>query len=68
MKGGTVTPIILQEPLKKLIESGVAAPSFVFEKGIEIDEVPETYQEFSNHEILKPYIRFDDFRLQWKRL
>lgn len=58
MKGGSVTSNTLHEPLKRLIESGVATPSFVFEKGIEIDEVPETYQEFSNHDILKPYIRF----------
>jgi len=55
---GGVTPHLHADTLKKLIDSGKATPSFVFGKEISIEEAAVTYQEFSNHEILKPVIRF----------
>lgn len=56
---GPVAPNSLQEPLRRLIESGVARPSFVFGKGFKVNEAPQAFRQFSNHEILKPFIRFD---------
>ena len=49
-----------QPALKKLIESGRAKPSFVFDKELRIEDAPEAYQEFSDHDFIKSVIRFDD--------
>ncbi|KAH9205911.1 hypothetical protein DL95DRAFT_375740 [Leptodontidium sp. 2 PMI_412] len=46
---------------KHLIISGRAKPSFVVDRELRIDDAPEAYQEFSDHDFIKSVIRFGDF-------
>lgn len=49
-----------QPALKKVIESGRARPSFVFDRELRIEDAPEAYQESSDHDFIKSVILFDD--------
>ena len=60
IRSGIVPLRQYQPALKKLIESGRAKPSFVFDKELRIEDAPEAYQEFSDHDFIKSVIRFDD--------
>jgi threonine dehydrogenase-like Zn-dependent dehydrogenase len=59
IRSGIVPLRQYQPALKKLIESGRAKPSFVFDKELRIEDAPEAYQEFSDHDFIKSVIRFD---------
>ena len=59
IKAGAVVPHTHHEALKRLIDTGKVDLDFVWGKDIEIHEAHQTYQEFSNREILKPVIRFN---------
>ena len=48
-----------QPVLKKLIESGRAKPSFVFDRELRIEDAAKAYKEFSDHDFIKSYISFE---------
>ena len=60
IKSGIVPLRQYHAPLKRLIESGRAKPSFVFDREIRIEDAPKAYQEFSDHDFIKSVIRLDD--------
>ncbi|KAH8657580.1 putative S-glutathione dehydrogenase [Tricladium varicosporioides] len=55
---GVVQIRLYQSLLLKLIESGKARPSFVFEKEYKIEDAPKAYQEFNEHKVTKAVFRF----------
>ncbi|PYI01807.1 alcohol dehydrogenase GroES domain-containing protein [Aspergillus sclerotiicarbonarius CBS 121057] len=58
LKSGTAEIHRLQPPLRDLIESGKAKPSFVIDEILHsVDEVPRAYQMFEKKEIIKPVIQ-----------
>lgn len=59
IKSGIVPLRQYQPALKKLIESGRAKPSFVFDRELRIEDAPEAYKEFSDHDFIKSVIRLD---------
>ncbi|KAG4421294.1 hypothetical protein IFR04_005596 [Cadophora malorum] len=61
IRSGIVPLREYQPALLKLIQSGRAKPSFIVDREIKIDDAPETYQEFSDHDFIKSVIRFGDF-------
>ncbi len=61
IRSGIVPLRQYQPALKKLIESGRAKPSFIIDRELRIDDAPEAYQEFSDHDFIKSVIRFGDF-------
>jgi hypothetical protein len=60
IRSGIVPLRQYQPALKELIESGSAKPSFVVDKELRIEDVPEAYQGFSDHDFIKSVICFDD--------
>jgi len=50
---------LYQELLKKLIESGKAKPSFVFDKEFRIEEGAKAFREFNDHKIIKAWFNFE---------
>lgn len=56
IKGGIVPLRQYQTALKKLIESGRAKPSFIFDKELRIEEAGKAYKDFSDHDFIKSYI------------
>lgn len=48
-----------QPALLKLIESGRAKPSFIFDRELKIEDAPEAYTEFSDHDFIKSVFRLD---------
>ncbi|PMD58295.1 putative S-glutathione dehydrogenase, partial [Hyaloscypha bicolor E] len=48
-----------QPALKRLIESGRAKPSFIFDRELRIEDAAEAYKEFSDHDFIKSVIRLD---------
>jgi threonine dehydrogenase-like Zn-dependent dehydrogenase len=60
IKGGIVPLRQYQPALKRLIESGRAKPSFIFDRELRIKDAPEAYKEFSDHDFIKSVIRLDD--------
>jgi hypothetical protein len=59
--GSGIVPLRQYQPaLKELIESGRAKPSFVVDKELRIEDAPEAYKGFSDHDFIKSVIRFDD--------
>ncbi|KAG4440731.1 hypothetical protein IFR05_003775 [Cadophora sp. M221] len=61
IRSGIVPLREYQPALLKLIISGRAKPSFIVDRELRIDEAPEAYQEFSDHDFIKSVIRFGDF-------
>jgi threonine dehydrogenase-like Zn-dependent dehydrogenase len=59
IKSGIVQLRQFQPALKRLIESGRAKPSFIFDRELRIEDAPEAYKEFSNHDFIKSVIRLD---------
>jgi threonine dehydrogenase-like Zn-dependent dehydrogenase len=59
IRGGLVPLRTYQPTLKKLIESGRMRPSFIFDKGLRINDAPKAYAEFSNHDFIKGVILFE---------
>lgn len=60
MQGGAVDVKLVASELVNLIASGAAKPGFIKTAEIGIEEVPEYYQRFDNHEEIKVYIHFDE--------
>ena len=60
IKSGIVPLRQYHPALKRLIESGRAKPSFVFDREIRIEDAPAAYKEFSDHDFIKSVIRLDD--------
>lgn len=60
IRSGIVPLRQYQPALKRLIESGRAKPSFVFDRELRIEEAAEAYKEFSDHDFIKSVIRLDD--------
>jgi hypothetical protein len=60
IRSGIVPLREYQPALKRLIESGRAKPSFVFDREIRIEDAVEAYNEFSDHDFIKSVIRLDD--------
>lgn len=61
LKSGVVQIRLYQNLLLKLIESGKARPSFVFEKEYKIEDAPKAYQEFNEHKVTKAVFRFGKY-------
>ncbi|KAH8784305.1 putative S-glutathione dehydrogenase [Hyaloscypha finlandica] len=59
IKSGIVQLRQFQPALKRLIESGRAKPSFIFDRELRIEDAPEAYKEFSDHDFIKSVIRLD---------
>ena len=59
IKGGLVPLRTYQPALKRLIESGRAKPSFIFDRELRIEDAPEAYREFSDHDFIKSVIILD---------
>lgn len=59
IKSGIVQLRQFQPALKRLIESGRAKPSFIFDRELRIEDAPEAYKEFSDHGFIKSVIRLD---------
>ncbi|RDW62403.1 alcohol dehydrogenase-12 [Coleophoma cylindrospora] len=57
-QSGPVDPKEIAPMLVDLIASGKAAPGFISSAQIGIEEAPEYYQRFDQHEEIKVYIRF----------
>ncbi|KAF3020571.1 hypothetical protein E8E14_008703 [Neopestalotiopsis sp. 37M] len=57
-KSGPVDPKPISSYLVDLIHSGKAQPNFIASAEISIEEVPEYYQRFNDHEEIKVYIHF----------
>ncbi|GKT88887.1 alcohol dehydrogenase protein [Colletotrichum tofieldiae] len=55
---GIVLPLLRAPPLLDLIASGVARPSFVVTAEIGIEDAPEYYRRYSDHQENKVVIRF----------
>ncbi|CZS92769.1 hypothetical protein WAI453_006574 [Rhynchosporium graminicola] len=64
IRSGIVPLREYQPALLKMINSGRAKPSFVVDRELRIDDAPEAYQEFSDHDFIKSVIRFGNFRDQ----
>lgn len=60
IKSGIVPLRQYQPALKRLIESGRAKPSFIFDRELRIEDAPEAYKEFSDHDFIKSVFRLDD--------
>lgn len=56
IKGGIVPLRQYQPVLKRLIESGRAKPSIIFDKELRIEEAAKAYKEFSDHDFIKSFI------------
>jgi threonine dehydrogenase-like Zn-dependent dehydrogenase len=59
IKSGIVQLRQYQPALKRLIESGRAKPSFIFDRELRIEDAAEAYKEFSDHDFIKSVIRLD---------
>jgi threonine dehydrogenase-like Zn-dependent dehydrogenase len=59
IKSGIVQLRQYQPALKRLIESGRAKPSFIFDRELWIEDAAEAYKEFSDHDFIKSVIRLD---------
>lgn len=59
IKSGIVPLRQYQPALKRLIESGRAKPSFIFDRELRIEDAAEAYKEFSDHDFIKSVIRLD---------
>jgi len=59
IRGGVVQIRLYQELLKKLIESGKAKPSFVFDKEFRIEDGAKAFREFSDQKIIKAWFNFE---------
>ncbi|KAK0638108.1 putative zinc-binding alcohol dehydrogenase [Lasiodiplodia hormozganensis] len=57
-QSGAVRPLEVAPELVELISSGRADPSFITTAVIGIEQVPEYYQRFDQHEEIKVYIQF----------
>ncbi|KAF2114869.1 hypothetical protein BDV96DRAFT_86960 [Lophiotrema nucula] len=57
-RAGVVQPLDVAPELTALIQSGKAKPSFIRTAEIGIEEAPEYYRRFDQHEEVKVYIRF----------
>lgn len=57
-QAGPVDPKHLAPMLVDLIHSGKASPHFIGSATINIDQVPEYYERFNNHEEIKVFIQF----------
>ncbi len=65
LKGQSINPGMVplrqyQPALKRLIKSGRAKPSFILDRELRIEDAPEAYKEFSDHDFIKSAIRLDD--------
>ena len=59
LKDGVVNPRVLAPQLAELIATGRAQPGFIRSATIGLEQAPEYYMRFSQHEEVKVYIRFD---------
>ncbi|KAF2138399.1 uncharacterized protein K452DRAFT_290985 [Aplosporella prunicola CBS 121167] len=57
-RAGVVDPKELAPQLAELISAGRASPHFIETAAIGIEDVPEYYRRFDQHEEIKVYIRF----------
>lgn len=57
-KSGAVDPKLVAPQLVDLIQSGKAQPNFIRSAEIDIEQSPEYYQRFSQHEEIKVFIHF----------
>ncbi|KAI1774825.1 GroES-like protein [Hypoxylon cercidicola] len=58
VNGGIVLPLRKAAELVPLITAGKASPSFIVTRSISLDEAPEYYARFDNHEEIKVVIDF----------
>lgn len=57
-KGGPVDPKLVAPQLVDLIQSGKAQPGFIKSAEIDLEQAPEYYQRFDQHEEIKVFIHF----------